>query len=412
MSVSPLQALVPAALLTPPNAAYVHIPFCRRRCYYCDFPISVVGDRLRGETSGTIAQYVTDLCREIKATPALGTPLNTIFFGGGTPSLLSVAQLTIILTTLDQHFGLAPNAEISMEMDPGTFDLSHIQGYRQAGVNRISLGVQAFHPQLLAACGRTHNASDIAVAFELLHQTQTPNISLDLISGLPHQTLDIWRTTLTQAIALQPHHISVYDLTVEPQTAFGKWYQAGEAPLPTDDLTVEMYRLGQRTLTAAGYYHYEISNYAQLGYGCRHNLTYWHNQPYYGFGMGATSYVHNQRFSRPRTIRAYREWVEHYEANQGAIACAATPVLETLLDQVMVGLRLAVGISLAQILERYGLTQQEWLIKSLQPFKSKGWIVFEGDTVRLSDPEGFLFSNVVLATVFEQLSQVNNETYQ
>ncbi|MEO1127686.1 MAG: radical SAM family heme chaperone HemW [Cyanobacteria bacterium J06639_16] len=411
MSVSTPTRSVPPELMAPPRSAYVHIPFCRRRCYYCDFPISVVGDRRRGETSGTMAQYVAYLCQEIKSTPALGVPLTTVFLGGGTPSLLSVAQLTTILEVIDQQFGIARDAEISMEMDPGTFDLSHVRGYRQGGINRISLGVQAFQSELLQACGRTHSVADIDLAFDLLHQAATPNISLDLISGLPYQTLEIWADSLAQAIALQPHHISVYDLTVEPQTAFGKWYQAGQAPLPADELTVDMYRLAQDTLTASGYHHYEISNYAQPGYRCRHNLTYWKNQPYYGFGMGATSYVHNQRFSRPRTIQAYGEWVEQYKMHWGAIACETTPIVETLLDQVMVGLRLADGISLELIGERYGKTGRDRLLKSLYAFENKGWIIFDSDTIRLSDPEGFLFSNVVLTAVFEQLSEVNIEHF-
>ena len=206
-----------------PSSAYVHIPFCRRRCFYCDFPISVVGDRKRGETSGTIDQYVQVLCQEIAITPVLGQ-LQTIFFGGGTPSLLSVDQLNCMLAALQKRFGISHNVEISMEVDPGTFDLEHIQGYRSAGINRISLGVQAFQEKLLQVCGRSHNVTDIYAAVDLIRQANVPEFSLDLISGLPNQTLAMWEESLEKAQFLNPTHISIYDLTIEPGTAFGRYY--------------------------------------------------------------------------------------------------------------------------------------------------------------------------------------------
>jgi putative oxygen-independent coproporphyrinogen III oxidase len=222
-----------------PTAAYVHIPFCRRRCFYCDFPVSVVGDRLRGETSLGIAQYVSWLCQEIESTPPQGSLLKTIFFGGGTPSLLSVEQVHQIIGTLTQHFGLAESPEISMEMDPGTFTLEQAQGYRQAGVNRVSLGSQAFQDNLLSDCGRTHRVKDIYEAVNVLRQAGYKNLSLDLISGLPNQTLGQWEASLERAIALSPQHISAYDLVIEPGTVFGKRFEPGEGPLPTDDLTAQ-----------------------------------------------------------------------------------------------------------------------------------------------------------------------------
>ena len=271
-----------------PIAAYVHIPFCRRRCFYCDFPIFVIGDKLRGETSGTISQYVELLCQEIAATATFEQPLVTIFFGGGTPSLLSSEQLQKILDVLRERFGIAANAEISMEIDPGTFDLFHLQGYRDAGINRVSLGVQAFEENLLQACGRSHSVADIFTAVDLIRRVNIPELSIDLISGLPHQTLDIWRESLEKIIAIAPTHVSIYDLTIEPQTAFGRYYQPGNKPLPEDETTAQMYRLGQKLLTNAGYEHYEISNYAQPGHQCQHNRVYWENRPYYGFGMGGS----------------------------------------------------------------------------------------------------------------------------
>ncbi|MEM8804769.1 MAG: radical SAM family heme chaperone HemW [Cyanobacteria bacterium P01_G01_bin.38] len=381
-------------------SAYVHIPFCRRRCFYCDFPISVVGNQLRGETSGTMAQYVERLCAEIAGTPVLGGPLKTVFFGGGTPSLLSVLQLGQILAALHQRFGIAADAEISMEMDPGTFDQDHLQGYRDLGITRVSLGVQAFQDELLDRCGRFHRVADVHRAVADLYQVGIPSWSLDLISGLPHQTLAQWAQSLASAIALHPDHLSVYDLTLEPQTPFGKQYAPGDRPLPPEATTVAMYRLAQQTLTEAGYVHYEISNYAQPGHRCQHNLTYWHNQPYYGFGMGATSYTHHQRFGRPRTQRQYADWLEGYLATDGHLDCEPTPPLERLLDGLMVGLRLAEGVAIAPLQTYFGQDMSAPLHHALANYIDKDWVGLSCDRLWLNDPEGFLMSNTVIAELF------------
>ncbi|GAB4462535.1 MAG: radical SAM family heme chaperone HemW [Elainellaceae cyanobacterium] len=365
-----------------------------------------MGDRARGETSGTIAQYVEALEREILVTGQEGrSPLETVFFGGGTPSLLSVAQVERLLTTLDQHFGIAAKAEISMEMDPGTFDLGQVQGYAAAGVNRISLGVQSFQADSLQACGRTHTPEDIPLAVDLLRRAGLENYSLDLISGLPHLTLERWQENLDRAIALDPAHLSVYDLTVEPGTAFAQRYQPGEAPLPTDDATAQMYRLAQQCLTQNGFQHYEISNYARPGFQCRHNRVYWKNRPYYGFGMGAASYVNHQRFSRPRTRREYFRWVDALEAAGGKLEHPTTPSAERLLDTLMLGLRLADGLSLQLLEAEFGQAAIARILACLQPHTQRGWVDQTSSHIRLTDPEGFLFSNVVLSDLFEALSE-------
>ncbi|MDF5709897.1 MAG: radical SAM family heme chaperone HemW [Nostoc sp. S4] len=377
------------------SSAYIHIPFCRRRCFYCDFPVSVVGDRLRGETSGTISHYVEVLCQEIAITPAFGQPLKTIFFGGGTPSLLSIEQLERILTMLEQRFGIASGVEISMEMDPATFDLEHLAGYRSAGVNRVSLGVQAFNQELLQIAGRSHSVEDIFAAVELIHQVEIPEFSLDLISGLPHQSLDRWHDSLNKATALLPTHISIYDLTIEPGTVFGRYYKPGEGSLPTDETTVKMYQMAQQVLTDAGYEHYEISNYAQPGHQCQHNRVYWENRPYYGFGMGAASYLQGKRFTRPRKTKEYYQWVQ----SGGVIDCQVTPPKEVLLETLMLGLRLAEGVNLAA----FGEQKVEEICKYLRSYFDKGWVEVAAGRLRLSDPQGFLFSNVVLAKLFQKL---------
>ncbi|GAP94476.1 radical SAM family heme chaperone HemW [Leptolyngbya sp. NIES-2104] len=377
-----------------PSSAYVHIPFCRRRCFYCDFPISVVGDQRNGNNSGTIIQYVEKLCEEIEQTNRFGEPLRTVFFGGGTPSLLSVSQFQQILETLDRQFEILPSAEISMEIDPGTFDLSQIKGFKSAGANRISLGVQAFQSEILKACGRTHTVEEIYSSIDLLHQAGIENFSLDLISGLPHQTIEIWQQSLEKAIALSPTHLSIYDLTIEPQTPFGKQLKPGEKPLPSDELTADLYRIAQRTLTGAGYEHYEISNYAKSGYQCQHNRVYWENQSFYGFGMGATSYLNGDRVSRPRKLREYYDWIkEPHSTNE-------VEPIEYLLDSLMTGLRLKEGISLEQLVERFGENAIAQILDCLKPYERASWVVITPERIQLTDPEGFLFSNVILTKLF------------
>jgi putative oxygen-independent coproporphyrinogen III oxidase len=390
-----------------PRAAYVHIPFCRRRCFYCDFPISVIGDRLHGEASGSIVQYVDWLCQEILATSSsLGwQSLQTIFFGGGTPSLLSAAQIDRIIKTLARQFGLADCLEVSMEMDPGTFTLQQVKDYRLAGVNRVSLGSQAFQDELLQSCGRTHTVSDIYEAVDWVRQAGIENLSLDLISGLPDQTLAQWEASLQAAIAIDPQHISAYDLVVEPGTVFGKRYEPGESPLPTDDLAAQMYRSASEMLRVSGYNHYEISNYAKDGYQCAHNQTYWRNEAYYGFGMGATSYIQGQRFSRPRNRADYAQWLETYIENEGCIDCPTTSVSDRLFETLMLGLRRSQGVNLQSLSQQFDLALVEQLSNCLKPYQAQGWVVLKEDgTLHLSDPEGFLFSNRVLVSLWENLS--------
>ena len=397
----------------PPTAVYIHLPFCRRRCYYCDFPIAVVGDKGGSAATWMIQEYLTALIQDIQQTEPTGQSLKTIFFGGGTPSLLSAREIAQILTAIASQFDISSDAEISMEIDPGTFDREQLQGYLTAGVNRFSLGVQSFEPELLKICGRSHTIEDVFTAIETIRQLNINNFSLDLISGLPNQTPEACLRSLQTAIAIAPKHLSGYDLVLEPVTAFGKQYQPGATPLPNDDDTAQMYRLTQKTLTEAGYEHYEVSNYALPGYQCRHNRVYWENKPYYGFGMGAASYVAGQRFTRPRTRQSYYQWLQ-----EGAII--DTPVLtptDYLLETLMLGLRLAEGIKTNQFDAE--IWQQIW--SCLQPYYRQGWIeildansklldVTTGDRlsssakrIRLSDPEGFLFSNTILASLFEKL---------
>lgn len=398
-----------------PRSAYLHIPFCRRRCYYCDFPVSVVGDRTFGDQSKAIAQYVQQLCQEIQTISPTGIPLETVSFGGGTPSLLSVKQLGQILDTLNQQFGVATSAEISIEIDPATFSQTQLNGYAHLGINRLSLGVQAFQDELLQLCGRTHRVADIYTAVEMIHQADIPNWSLDLISGLPNQTIEQWQVSVEKAIALAPAHVSTYDLIVEPVTPFSRQYQPGVKPLPTDDTTAQMYRLASKLLGNAGYKHYEISNYAKPGYESIHNQVYWKNLPYYGFGMGAASYAEGKRFTRPRTRQSYYEWL----AQGGVIDSEPLSSQDILLETLMLGFRLAEGLNVETLTHSFGAATVNQIWESLKPYEQRGWvqvIALNGVVlnnffklpkrcrIRFTDPDGFLFSNTILSDLFSQLT--------
>ena len=403
------------------TSAYIHIPFCRRRCYYCDFPITVVGDRPGNGIYNWMAEYVEVVCSEITATPRSEKPLKTVFFGGGTPSLLPLKELERIISTLDRYFGIVPSAEISIEIDPGTFNLEQLLGYRSLGVNRVSLGVQSFDEQLLKVCGRSHSLNDIFVAIDLINKADISNFSLDLISGLPNQSLSQWQDSLNRAIAFFPKHISCYDLVLEPVTAFGRKYQAENNPLPTDTIAAKMYRVAREILDLSGYEHYEISNYAKPGFQCVHNRVYWENKPYYGFGMGAASYIKKQRLTRPRTRKKYYTWVENLIANNGAIDYPFDTNKDVILDTLMLGLRLADGINILQINREFGqeILDRIWSCvqvhchrDSIELIGKDGEILnakkiknlLEVERLRLSDPDGFLFSNTVLTDLFEGLS--------
>lgn len=408
--------------LESPSSAYLHIPFCRRRCFYCDFAVSVVGDRKHGDNSAMIQDYVKILCQEIAQESVSDniSPLKTVFFGGGTPSLLSVNQLAEILHLVDQKLGIATDAEISMEVDPGTFDQEKLQGFLDLGINRISLGVQVFQDKLLQLAGRSHTVDEIFSAIDIIEKTGIKNWSLDLISGLPEQTLEDWEYCLKTLLKINPNHISIYDLIVEDKTAFSRYYTPGEFPLPTEEATAQMYRLAQQLLTQAGYEHYEISNYAKPGFQCQHNLVYWKKQPYYGFGMGAASYLQGYRLTRPRKRQEYYAWVNgNYSYN---IAEFVDTTQEKLLETLMLGFRLAEGINLESLSQEFGAETLAQILTILIPFHQQGLVQFldihkqpifntikpelNQGFIRLTDPEGFLVSNQVLSTLFAELSEL------
>lgn len=369
-----------------PTAAYLHIPFCQTHCRYCDFAVTL-------GTEDLIEKYVQYLLREIAFTPTKHQGLETVYFGGGTPSLLNPNQLERLIDALVQRFGISANAEISLETNPGTFDRAKLQAYQRAGINRLSIGVQAFQDPLLRLCGRSHGVAEVYASLKIVQELGFDNFNLDLIFGLPEQTLTDWEASLQAVLAIAPTHVSLYDLIIEENTPFGRLYQTDRPPLPTDEETVEMYLKTIEELGKAGYEHYEIANFARPGYQCKHNRVYWKNQPYYGLGVSATGYVYKQRVERPRNLCEYFTWVEKGEFT--GIKSVSTQ--EELADTLLLGLRLTEGIMVKLLNERFGSPLVTEMLQALQPAIDRGYMQVIHGKMRLTVPQGFLFSNEVFA---------------
>ena len=415
--VKPASASLASAEL--PRAAYLHIPFCHRRCFYCDFPVVPLGDRAdgaQGPGAASVAAYLALLHQEIALAPQ-GPPLSTVYLGGGTPSMLAPPQVGALLEALQHRFGIAPGAEITLEADPASFDRGRLQGWLAAGINRISLGGQSLDDGVLAALGRRHRCTDVVQAAAWLEAAKGGSAlrswSLDLIQGLPAfagarapaEALAHWQQQLRQALALGPPHFSVYDLIVEPGTVFARQQERGQLPLPDEDLGADLMEATAHLLRQAGYGRYEISNYALPGHASRHNRVYWSGAGWWGFGMGATSAPWGRRQARPRTREQYAAWI-HAGAQDGALGAGlegglgAGPPIDELL---MVGLRRREGVPLRQMLAHQGLNRQaeSELRRRLAPFEQRGLLLVEGGRWRLQDPEGLALSNAVLRDVLE-----------
>ncbi len=412
--------------MPPARSAYLHIPFCHRRCFYCDFAVVPLGDEASAAPgapgAASIAGYLDLLQREIAASPA-GPPLSTVYLGGGTPSLLSPAQVKGLLQALKQRFGLAPAAEISLELDPASFDQQRLAGYLGAGVNRVSLGGQSFDDQVLASLGRRHRRGDLQQAISWLQQAhgigRLASWSLDLIQAVPAAPgqldapgLEHWRDQLQQAIASAAPHLSVYELTLEPGTVFGKRAERGELTLADEDLAADLLELTSTELGAAGYGHYEISNYALPGHASRHNRVYWSGADWWGFGLGATSCQGGQRLARPRTRAAYGAWLDSQRQQPVAAEPGLLATGMPLDERLLVGLRRREGVVMAALLADAGVEpgqvpgHLEQLRRLLAAEREQGLLLIEGPRWRLSAPAGLALSNAVLRKLLDWWERV------
>lgn len=281
---------------------YVHFPFCERKCPYCDFYSVEKGDQL-------IPKYLDAVVKEAELYadifPHMKSNIQTVYFGGGTPSLLWPVQIETLLREFDKTFGFASEAEITIEVNPGTVTLQSLRGYRSAGINRISIGVQSFNANELRLLGRIHTADQAENAVFLSARAGFEDIGIDLIYGIPDQSITDWRKTLTKAVSLGLTHISTYALTWDVSTALGRAIEAGELPRPDEDTVSEMFLLADNVLSDNGYEHYEVSNFARPGYHCSHNEGYWTGQSYLGLGPSAHSFVENQRFWNVSDVHQY-----------------------------------------------------------------------------------------------------------
>ena len=376
-----------------PLGLYLHIPFCRSKCIYCDFySLPSAEDRMD--------RYAAALCRHLMETAPQAAPytVDTVYFGGGTPSYLGVKRLKKLLKTVEKHYALSREAEVTMEANPDSLrDWRDVRALRRAGVNRISLGVQSTDDAELKTIGRVHTFAQVREAVDAVRRGGVKNLSLDLIYGLPDQTMERWQATLAQAADLGPEHLSCYGLKVEEGTPL--WRMRESLVLPDDDLQADMYLWAVDFLARRGYEQYEISNFARPGFASRHNLKYWTLQEYAGFGPGAHSDFGGVRYAFVRDLAAYCAGVE----SGGSILSESERISdrERHREYLMLGLRTAAGISRREF-EARCRTSFDPIEGVLEKLAAPGYARKEGDRWRLT-PVGFLVSNQIIGQALEAL---------
>jgi oxygen-independent coproporphyrinogen III oxidase len=382
-----------------PLGLYISVPFCRTKCSYCNFASDVF-------SRSVFQRYVDRVCADMEhATEAaaqmggrIERAADSIYLGGGTPTVLDIAQLRQLFVTISQNFEVQPGAEVTVECAPGTLTPLVIEALQRCGVNRVSLGVQSFVDQEAASVGRLHNRKTVLDDIARLRAVGITNINIDLIAGLPHQTVDSWAFSVEQTIASQAPHASVYMLEVDEDSRLGRELIAGGTRyhahfVPDEDVTADLYLIACERLETAGVRQYEISNFARQGYGSRHNLKYWTRQPYLGFGVDAHSMlprsesgVEGLRFSTPDSLESY---VAGHPLNRIQVSPAAA-----LEETFFLGLRLTCGVNLRQVAAEFGEEAIAGFSETIADFVGTGLMERQGDVIRLT-PQGRLLSNEV-----------------
>ncbi len=401
------------AKISSPVSLYLHIPFCVRKCRYCDFLSGPVPAALR-------RRYLAALARELAQTAEVlqdalpeeaggQIPADSIFVGGGTPSLLAPEEMAALFDVIHRHYRLTPEAEITMECNPGTVDAQKLSAFRRLGINRISIGVQSFRDEELQLLGRIHSAEEARRCVRDAGESGFSNVSLDLMSALPGQRPEEWMQSLREAVLLSPEHISAYSLILEEGTVFwdmarGKAPEAGRLPpFPEDETDRFMYHETKRFLAEHGYHRYEISNYAREGFESRHNNGYWTGHPYLGFGIGAASYLGDLRWTHGRDIASYcRGYEADGEDGPGEKTGACLEEAEQLsrrdrmAECMFLGLRRMEGVSERDFEHRFGVTMESVYADVLRRYEELGLLERTGGRVRLTDA-GIDVSNHVMA---------------
>ncbi|MCU1270006.1 MAG: putative oxygen-independent coproporphyrinogen oxidase [Acidobacteriaceae bacterium] len=389
-----------------PLGLYISVPFCRTKCSYCNFASDVF-------SRAVFEKYVTAICAEVEQAGEtagqmgglLEHKVDSIYFGGGTPTLLDVAQLERAFVTIRQNFAVTAASEITVECAPGTLSVPVIEGLQRCGVNRVSLGVQSFNDQESASVGRLHKRSTIIDDVARLRSAGISNINIDLIAGLPHQTRDSWQASLNQLITLEVPHASIYMLEVDDDSRLGRELIAGGQKfhahfVPDEDLIADMYEIACERLNTAGIEQYEISNFARAGCESKHNLKYWTQQPYLGFGVDAHSMLRSRdgravRFSNPDSLEKYLAG----SAKERTRVSAESAVQEAFF----LGLRLNRGIDIQKLLSEFGQNAVSYYMESICELETAGLLKKDGGTIRLTS-RGRMLSN----EVFERFISVDS----
>lgn len=369
---------------------YIHIPFCRKKCDYCDFY------SLPGCNNRFIDEYCRVLTDDISrsADASEDRLVSSIFLGGGTPSLLSGQQLNMILQQIYSSFAVSADAEISLEANPAALDLNKLEQYLQAGINRISLGVQSFNDEELMILGRLHKTRHVLETVAMFNKCGVKNYSFDLIYGIPGQTIKSWQNNLHKAMELAPAHISTYLLQLEPETEMGKKLARRVLTLLDEEIEAAMYESAIDILSAGDYSQYEISNFSLTGYECQHNLSYWHGCNYLGFGAGAVSFMDNRRYAVISDVRQYM-------AAMQAGGQAPTEELENmsagerLADVLILGLRLVKGINIQAVNQCFNVDIMEEYKREIEDNIKKGLLIIKNGRLSLTR-RAYFISNSVL----------------
>ena len=364
---------------------YLHIPFCRSRCSYCDFATDIFTN---GEA---VERYVNALVKEIENFPP-DHCIDTIYFGGGTPSLLTARQIEKILGSVNKKFSVRAGAEITLEMNPATVTPETLREYKNLGVNRASFGAQTFDDTELRRLGRRHSARDVRETIEMLRAANFTNVSFDLIAGLPRQSLPDWERNLDRALELNPEHLSLYILEIHEATPLAEQIRSGRQPLPDEDLAAAMYEMMTQKTSAKNYRQYEISNFSLLGFESRHNSKYWTLDPVYGFGCSAHSFDgQSRRRSNERDTAKYVRLIE--TANSVVVEETQT---DTKSEYVFLGLRLTRGINLEKYKNLFSVDLKEEYKADLKRLEEFELIKLSENNLRLT-AKGMLYSNEVFA---------------